>query len=173
MELWLVDRNPELVAAWQADFAEFTEVLIKCADILSVAENTIVSPANGYGYMDGGIDLLYTSYFGMQPQENIQNLISKRSEGFLPVGVAVFVETGNEKIPYMISAPTMVNPGPVDASNVFFAMSAILQVAQNNKQLIKKLFCPGLATGTGRVPYAYASEEMAFAYRKWMEKCAV
>ena len=120
--------------------------------------------------MDGGIDLEYTNYFGLKPQEEIQKLIHLRPEGHLPVGAAVLVETGYEKIPYMISAPTMVNPGPVDASNVFFAMSAILQIAYKNKNIVKKIFCPGLATGVGRVPYDSATKEMANAYNKWKQK---
>lgn len=167
MELWLVDINPDLVAAWRKEFESFTDVHVECADILKIAENTIVSPANGYGYMDGGIDLQYTNYFGMRPQEEIQKLIQVRPEGYLPVGAAVLVETGNEKIPYMISAPTMLNPGPVAASNAFFAMSAILQIAHKYEDIVKKLYCPGLATGVGRVQCEIAAQEMALAFRKW------
>jgi O-acetyl-ADP-ribose deacetylase (regulator of RNase III) len=120
--------------------------------------------------MDGGIDLEYSNYFGLKPQEEVQKLIGLRPEGYLPVGAAVLVKTGNEKIPYMISAHTMVNPGPVDSSNAFFAMSAILQVAHRHKYIVKKVFCPGLATGVGQVPYESAAKEMARAYRKWKQK---
>jgi len=170
MELWLVDKNPELIEAWQEKFEDFDDVYIECGDILDIAENTIVSPANSRGYMDGGIDLQYTNFFGLKPQQEIQELITLRAENCLPVGTAVLVKTGNEKIPYMISAPTMISPGPVNASNAFFAMSAILQVAHINQNIVKKVFCPGLATGIGRVPYENAAHEMAFAYRKWREK---
>jgi hypothetical protein len=62
MELWLIDRNGELVEAWQKEFEGIDEVHTECGDILKIAENTIVSPANSYGYMDGGIDLEY-GYF--------------------------------------------------------------------------------------------------------------
>jgi len=170
MELWLVDMNRDLVRAWQNVFGDFDEVYIACENILDIAENTIVSPANSYGYMDGGIDLEYTNYFGLKPQEEIQKKIFLRPEGYLPVGSAVLVETGDNKIPYMISAPTMLSPGPVNSSNAFFAMSAILQVAYKNKHIVQKVFCPGLATGIGRVPYDQAAEEMAHAYGKWRQK---
>jgi O-acetyl-ADP-ribose deacetylase (regulator of RNase III) len=170
IELWLVDMNHELVRAWQKAFGDFDEVHIECENILDIAENTIVSPANSYGYMDGGIDLAYTDYFGLKPQEEIQKKISLRPEGYLPVGSAVLVVTGDNKIPYLISAPTMLSPGPVDSSNAFFAMSAILQVAHKNNHIVQKVFCPGLATGIGRVPYVQAAGEMAHAYGKWRQK---
>ena len=69
MELWLVDINQELVEAWRNEFRGFDEVNLVCGNILRIAENTIVSPANSYGYMDGGIDLEYTYHFGLQPQQ--------------------------------------------------------------------------------------------------------
>ena len=170
MELWLVDINSELIEAWEKEFQEFPEVRIREGDILKIAENTIVSPANSYGYMDGGIDHIYTNYFGIKPQEEIQKLISLRPEGQLPIGAAVMVQTGNKKIPYMISAPTMIGPEPVPPSNAFFAMSAILQNATKNKKLVKKVFCPGLTTGVGQVPCKDAAREMADAYSKWKTK---
>ncbi|MFC1812773.1 hypothetical protein ACFL03_08780 [Thermodesulfobacteriota bacterium] len=70
----------------------------------------------------------------------------------------------------MIAAPTMISPGPVSAANCFFAMSAVLQTAYRNDNLVKKVFCPGLATGTGRVDPTIAAREMANAYKKWNQK---
>lgn len=170
MELWLVEINPELVSAWEKAFKTFPYVHVVEGDILKIAENTIVSPANSYGFMDGGIDGLYTDFFGLRPQREIQDQIARRPEGYLPVGAAVFVETGHPRIPYMIAAPTMMSPGPVKAANCFFAMSAVLQVAYRHRKLIKKVFCPGLATGIGRVDPGIAAKEMASAYRKWLKK---
>ncbi|MCP4153466.1 MAG: AraC family transcriptional regulator [bacterium] len=171
MEVWLVDINPELVSAWKKYFKDFKNVHIECEDILKIAENTIVSPANSYGYMDGGIDLMYTHFFGLRPQQEIQRLIGFRREGYLPVGAAVLVKTGDDRIPYMISAPTMISPGPVADCNAFFATAAALQVAHKNQNLVKKLFCPGMATGVGRVSPENAAKEMALAYRKYLKAC--
>ena len=170
MELWLVGIDPDLVEAWEKEFAGFEDVFIREGDILHIAENTIVSPGNSYGFMDGGIDLLYTEYFGLKPQEELQRKIQNRPEGYLPVGAALLVPTGHKKIPYMIAAPTMMTPGPVSCVNSFFAMSALLQVAHKNRDIVKKVFCPGLATGTGRVSPGLAAREMAHAYRKWKNK---
>ncbi len=169
MKLFLVDVDPLLVEAWAAAFAGISEVHVLEADILKVAGNTIVSPANSYGFMDGGIDRQYTDFFGLRPQTEIQECIAQRPEGFLPVGAAVLVRTGHQRIPYMISAPTMFLPEPVRSSNCFFAMSAILKTAYANRDVVEKVYCPGLATGTGRVAPEIAAKEMAAAYQKWRD----
>lgn len=167
MKLFLVDLNPDLVGAWDKIFNGAREVTALCGDILALAENTIVSPANSYGFMDGGIDMAYTDHFGLRPQTEIQKQIALREEGYLPVGAAVFVETGNPRVPYMISAPTMETPGAVSAANAFFAMSAVLQAAARHRDVVTSVYCPGLATGIGQVSPKRAAEEMAKAYFKW------
>jgi len=51
MERWLVDRNVELVKAGQKESEGIDEVYIECGSILNIAENTVVSPANSYGFL--------------------------------------------------------------------------------------------------------------------------
>jgi O-acetyl-ADP-ribose deacetylase (regulator of RNase III) len=173
MKLYLVDINRDLIDAWAEEFKECANVYIQSGNILDLAENTIVSPANGYGFMDGGLDRQYTDFFGLRPQEEVQKRISQRTEGYLPVGSAIFVKTGNKKIPYMISAPTMIGPGPVGKENCFFAMSALLKEADRHSKYITKIFCPGLATGIGHVAPEDSAIEMANAYKKWLKRSDV
>jgi O-acetyl-ADP-ribose deacetylase (regulator of RNase III) len=166
MELWLIDLNLELVDAWKRTFSGLSNVFFQHGDILSMAENAIVSPANSFGLMDGGIDRDYSNRFGLGMQNRVFEAIAERPEGKLPVGAAVVIETGDAKIPWLVCAPTMVTPGPVPKSHAFFAMAAALTAAQRHQ--IQKLFCPGLATGIGCVPPEEAAAEMAAAYRKWL-----
>jgi O-acetyl-ADP-ribose deacetylase (regulator of RNase III) len=170
MEIYLVDIEIELVESWKKEFYNFPEINIICGDILSLAENTIVSPANSYGYMDGGIDKLYIDYFGSQLQGIVVDAILRRQEGLLPVGASLIVPTTHEKVPYMIVSPTMEIPGPVNSPNCYHAMAATLRTAANNSKYVKKLYCPGLCTGTGRVPFDEAAKEMALAYKRWKEQ---
>jgi O-acetyl-ADP-ribose deacetylase (regulator of RNase III) len=166
MKLFLVETNPEIVEAWLDAFEPFPQVTVLQANILGVAKNTIVSPGNSYGLMDGGLDAKLTNFFGHRPQQELQEIIARQPEGILPVGTSAFVETGHKRIPYMIAAPTMMSPGPVPAANTFFAMAAMLNTAHKHRDIVKEVYCPGLGTGTGRVAPEIAAKEMANAYRK-------
>lgn len=95
MELWLVDQNTELVNAWKQVFSDLPNVFVQHGDILSIAENAIVSPANSLGMMDGGIDLAYLNRFGLGMQRRLFDAIAKQPDHILPVGAAVLVETGD------------------------------------------------------------------------------
>lgn len=166
MKLFLVDVEPDLIACWKKEFKSFPEVEIFYDDILAIAHNAIVSPANSYGFMDGGIDQLYLDYFGIQVQGLEQDAISRRREGYLPVGASVVVKTGDSKIPYLVVSPTMLMPEKIPAANCYFAMASSLLAASATPG-ITHLFCPGLGTGVGGVPFDVAAVEMANAFRKW------
>lgn len=166
MKLVLVDKDPVLVDCWKREFAAFSEVDVIWGNILSLAQNAIVSPANSYGVMDGGIDLLYLQYFGIEIQDRVLDAISRRQEGYLPVGASIVVTTGNPKIQYLVVSPTMLVPEVVPPANSFFAMSATLRTASSHAGIMR-LYCPGLGTGIGQIPSDIAAAEMANAYRKW------
>lgn len=166
MELHLVDQNPAVVTAWQTSFANVEGVFIHYGDILLIAEEAIDSPANSYGYMDGGIDDLYIKFFGLKIQTILHKVIEKRSEGYLPVGCAETIKTDHHRIPYLIAAPTMVTPEAIPSNNCFYAMIAILNLASQYPH-IGKIFCPGLGTGVGCVEPNLAAQEMLVAFNKW------
>jgi O-acetyl-ADP-ribose deacetylase (regulator of RNase III) len=169
MKLHFVDLNPEVVAAWRISFAPFPEVEITHTDLLSVARHCVVSPANSYGFMDGGIDRAYLSFFGDQLGIRVQEAIGWRPEGILPVGAAELVLTGNARIPYMIVAPTMLMPEHVPALSARRALKAALRVVTANPEIGRDVYCPGLTTGVGAVSADEAAEQMAAAYAHW--KC--
>ena len=88
--LHLVDINPAVADALRVAFARWTSVDVQCRDILDVAFDTLVSPANSYGFMDGGIDLHYINVLYSVPLPQVDtsredNLASPRSS--LEVGM--------------------------------------------------------------------------------------
>jgi O-acetyl-ADP-ribose deacetylase (regulator of RNase III) len=167
MQLHLVDIDADVVRAWEAAFAGLPGVDIACEDILRVARVCVVSPANSFGYMDGGLDEAYYDFFGPQIQVKVQAEIDRRPERLLPVGGSLLIPTGHPRIPFLIVAPTMEMPGPVWRANVYHAMVAVLRCAARRADVITDVYCPGLATGTGRVEPSIAAAEMAAAYRDW------
>lgn len=135
----------------------------ECTDIRKVEENNkvvYVSPANSYGFMDGGIDAIFSRMFS-GIQKTVQTKISEGKyrdnldRPFLPIGDAIIVETGI-KNKLLICAPTMFRPEPVKKSNnAYLAFKAILvRVLEYNmkeKEQIKTIICCGLCTLTGRM----------------------
>lgn len=173
MRLHLVDYNGQLVSAWNKAFAQFPEVTIQEGDLLAVAEHCVVSPANSHGFMDGGIDAAYRAFFGAQIERVVQDAVQRRPEGHLPVGSSLVVRTGNERIPFLIVAPTMTMPEQVESRNCYRAMRAMLRAADADKKVGYDVYCPGLATGIGMVPPENAAAMMAEAYRDWKRAAAV
>ena len=170
VEYHLRDKEEKIVEAWEKAFEEIQEVRISQGEIMKVKADAIVSPANSFGFMDGGIDLIYSLFFGWQLQERLQAKIVEQYEGELPIGQAIIIETNNEEIPYLISAPTMRLPMDVsDSVNAYLAFRAsILAVKHFNQTAdkpIKSVVCPGLCTATGNMPYNRSARQMAIAYR--------
>ena len=167
MKLHLVDTDSVLVEAWREAFAPFPGATVQQGDLLAVAFNAIVSPANGYGFMDGGIDAAYVEFFGKRIETKIRDTIGQRPEGYLPVGASLAVSTGHPRIPHLIVAPTMLMPEAVPTGNCYRAMRAVLRIAGGNAEIGQSVFCPGLGTGVGAVPPQEAAREMAKAYGDW------
>jgi len=166
VKLHLIDSSEQVTAALQMAFAPFPEVTVRHGDLLAVAEHCIVSPANSYGYMDGGFDRVLLDFFGASIQFRVQDVISSRPEGLLPVGASVLVRTGHSRVPFLIVAPTMTLPEHVEPSNAHRAMRAVLRIG---RELAGSIFCPGLCTGVGAVSPRDAADAMARAYAESLQ----
>lgn len=82
-------------------FGDCPQVSVACEDILTPWADAIVSPANSFEFMDGGIEPAYTRRFGWGLQSRLQTLIAEERSGELPVGHAVVVPTRDAGIPWM------------------------------------------------------------------------
>jgi O-acetyl-ADP-ribose deacetylase (regulator of RNase III) len=182
IEVHLRDLGKPLVDAWNREFDGIASVRTSCGDIFSskrgpiaagdpidVKADAIVSPANSFGFMDGGIDAVYTFQFGEALQRRLQHVIASELGGELVVGMAVVVPTQNSDIPWCISAPTMRVPRDVaDTVNAYRAFRAALRavLAHNASGLapINSILCPGLATAIGRMPVARCARQMRAAW---------
>lgn len=167
MRLHIRDRNAVLVEALKREFAGVAEVEVSCGDLLDATADALVSPANSFGFMDGGIDLAYSNRFGWDLQERLQELLRKEHAGELPVGQAVIVETYATDIPWLVSAPTMRVPTDVSGTvNAYLALRAALPAVQRHalEPRIETILSPGLCTAIGRMPPQRAARQMAMAW---------
>jgi O-acetyl-ADP-ribose deacetylase (regulator of RNase III) len=169
INLFLRDLNAEMVAAWEGEFQGLAQVDISCGNILDLKASAIVSPANSFGHMDGGIDLAYSRFFGWELEGQLRDLLKAEHFGELPVGQAVLVPTSHHSIPFLVSAPTMRVPSVIARTvNVYLAFrAALIAVIRHNaksKAKIESLLVPGLGTGVGEMPFARAARQMRVAY---------
>jgi O-acetyl-ADP-ribose deacetylase (regulator of RNase III) len=169
----LAAMENRLADAWEKACGGLDGVTVHRGSIFDVACDALVSPANSYGFMDGGIDALYVDRFGIEVQTRLRRLILDRHHGELLVGSAEVVETGNRAQPFLIAAPTMRVPmvlGP-ETINPYLATRAVLLLARHGalptgeplSDRLRTIAFPGMGTGVGRVPADICARQMRIA----------
>ena len=169
--LSLVDRHSSLARAWREVFEEEEGVEVLDADYFATPADAMVSPANSFGIMDGGLDLAIRDALGFEVQRRVQKLIVERHHGEMPVGAAEIVPTDHERWPFLIAAPTMRVPESVaNTLNAYHAFRAILLAVkrwnETDGRPIKSVVCPGLGTGIGHLEERRCAAQMRVAWKQ-------
>lgn len=164
----LIDRNKEMVQAWDKYFKDENHVTIKLGNILDEKVDAIVSPANSFGDMKGGLDRAICDKLGWDLETRVQDKIQHLPEKELLVGKAIITKTNNEDIPYLISAPTIRKPRTYfdfGSVNAYLAMKAIM-IEFSTSLDIQSIALTGLCTGVLRMSYEESAKQMYQAYRE-------
>lgn len=205
----LYDRTPSLVKLFRKSASEIqwssktnqfdVDVIdykphVALADVLKANKvDTIVSPANSYGFMYGGFDAVISNYYGSQipglTQKDVTVAIQKslraQCGGYNPPMSAQVIDmtkaldhasrmTPNAPdVPILVHLPTMSLPGttipksPVVFYSMWNLMTAIL--AYNSRSDVSKkitrVLITGLGTGVGGVPEASCVRQMCDAIK--------
>ncbi len=173
-KLILIDPKPALCVAWQERFANLPGVEIVQGRFEQLPEfDCMVSAANSFGLMDGGVDLAIVEFFGADLERSVQRRILEEYLGEQPVGTSLLVETGHPRHPYVAHTPTMRIPLAIARTDhVYLAMWAMLLAVRKHNQSesrpIRTVACPGLGTATGKVPVRRAAKQMALAYQHFL-----
>ncbi|WP_378184156.1 macro domain-containing protein [Aquimarina sp. SS2-1] len=173
-QITLIDLQQELCNEWEQLFKDFSKIQVVHGKFEFVKDfDCLVSPANSFGLMDGGIDLAIRNYFGMKLQYNVQKRIQKEFYGEQPIGTSIIVHTENEYHPFLAHTPTMRVPSDISQTDnvysAFFAMLiAVANYNKNHEIRIEKVLCPGMGTATGRMPAKEAARQMFIAYKNFM-----
>ncbi len=154
-ELVLVAVDEPMAQAWDELAAGRDHVRVHRGSVTDLAVDAVVSPANSRGLMGGGIDGVYARWF-----PGIERRVQAATGGELPVGSAVIVPTGLDRPGWLISAPTMPNPGErlhPDGDAAAAAAAAVLRVWRDDvlpdgrpvRLVVSSIALPGLGTGVG------------------------
>ncbi len=168
MKIILSSINSPMIEAWEEVFKGEEDVIITEEDITKINCDAIVSPANSFGFMDGGLDYMISERLGWELEKKLQQMIKDLPEGELLVGQAMVLETDDKDIPFLISAPTMRIPTNFNihsSVNAYLAMKAALIKAKNDDR-INSVSIPGLCTGVGRMLPMIAARQMYQAYKE-------
>ena len=165
----LCDNHLPVVEAWRAYFGGLPDVDITCDEIFAVEADALVSPANSFGRMDGGLDAQIVEFFGEDLEMEVQRMIRERHDGELIVGQAEVIITQATQFPFLIVAPTMRVPQNIARTvNAYLAFRAVLRSVLSFNDLhgqpIHTLLVPGLGTTNGFMPPLRAARQMRAAY---------
>ena len=173
-KLILVDPKPKLCFAFKKHFDNLPNVDVVCSYFEQLPKfDCMVSAANSFGLMDGGVDLAIIRFFGSSLEKEIQQRILKQYLGEQPVGTSLIVPTRHPHHPFIAHTPTMRVPMSITyTDNVYLAMWAMLLAVHHHnlhaERQIAIIACPGLGTATGRVPFDKAARHMALAYQHFL-----
>lgn len=176
LHIYLAAIGTELADAWERYCGDLAFVDVHRGSVFDVNADAVVSPANSFGFMDGGIDRLYLERYGDKIQERVQESIQRDHGGELLVGAATIVETSDVAHPYLIAAPTMRVPMTLEASiNPYLAARAIFRLIlfgefsqgdgreQRVRDRVVSVVIPGLGTGVGSVPPVMCAKQVRAA----------
>jgi len=179
MHLNLVDTNEEVIAAWHQVFADVPQVTVRHGSIFDHPADALVSPANSFGYMNGGLDFAISKHLGWHLEKDLQRIIREKYYGELLIGQAEILPTGHAQFPYLIAAPTMRTPMTITRGpNVYQAMKAILVLLRYGKisdgkpvsNKVQTISIPGLGTGIGQVRPLVCARQMRLAWEDVMHE---
>ena len=178
------DINKSIIDELKIKFHDNENIDFAIGEIQNISRShhidAIVSPANSFGFMDGGIDRVYMIMF-----DDIENTVktfvknhgvpNSVGNNYIPIGSAFVVPVeylhGHPKvIQFLISAPTMYLPQSiVGTDNVYYSFLAILQLTKNwRKDVI--IGVPGLGTGVGAIDSVEHANQIYQAYHDFKHK---
>ncbi|WP_414639107.1 macro domain-containing protein [Actinophytocola sp.] len=174
LRLVLCAVEDPLAEAWEAAADGRLEVYTHRGSTLDVAAEAVVSPANSFGWMRGGIDAVYAHAFP-SIEQHVRSAILAYHGGELPVGQAVIVPTDASAPAWLISAPTMRSPGevlPPDTVHPYLAARAVFKLWRYGRLeddrpvrgVVSTIAMPGLGTGVGGVPPQVCARQVMAAW---------
>lgn len=172
--------SEQMASAWQSVADGRRNIEAYLGSVLDVDAHAVVSPANSFGWMRGGIDAVYAdAWAGIE--QRVRSAVLALHGGELPVGQAVVVTTGAVQPAWLISAPTMRDPGetlPEDTVHPYLAARAVFRLWRDAqfedgrplRQEITTIALPGLGTGVGGVAPDACARQVAAAWDETFTK---
>jgi O-acetyl-ADP-ribose deacetylase (regulator of RNase III) len=155
---------------------KFNYICKKLDEDLINAYDTVVSPANSYGELKGGVDYYYYRYLGGDElQKKIYKQLSDEYYGEIPIGSSMLVKVDDKPTKHIIMCPTMTIPMNVDGTrNAYLFMKALLKTLQDNYEECKfnNILVPLPCIGVGGMDYGLMAKQIKVAIQAF-ENCGI
>ncbi|PIJ48073.1 phage tail protein [Erwinia sp. OLTSP20] len=163
---------PEMATAFEAIFSDVEGVEVINAPFETIPEfDCMVSAANSFGLMDGGVDAAITAFFGSQLQSRVQQYIVSHYLGEQTVGTAFVIDSGDNAHPWLVHTPTMRVPLIIDGTDAVYnaTRAALLAIHHHNRaagddKKICTVVFPAMGAGCGRVTPESVARQMKLAW---------
>jgi len=172
MKIIFCDTCAGALNALRTEFGDIPMFDFTREPINGISADCIVSPANSYGLMDGGVDRVInyaTNYISV----TVQKIIQVQYNGEQPVGTCLLIPiTDNNPIKspyrYLAHTPTMRVPKDVsNTDNAYLAFRALLtELYQHNYKYgdINTVVMTSFCCGAGKMDYVQSAKQMRLAY---------
>lgn len=172
LQITFISRYDDDIKAYKQILGDYENIHFVSSDVIKEMQtnkyDAVISPANSFGFMDGGIDAYYLQYFGRNLQTSIQDILKSHYHGELPVGNAIILNMGEQITPqYFIVSPTMREPEDVSRTpNAYLAFKGILEAIERSaiNHKIRHILVPCLCLGVGRMPGGRSAWQVKMAY---------
>ena len=161
LKIYLLDNREDMCNAWKAalneaeDYHQNVEVIHSdFRDFMkkeSQRIDSVVSPANSYGLMDGGYDAALTMWYGTELQDAVQKEIIDRYFGEQPVGtcMSVFIPTAYGQ--YLLHTPTMRVPSIIKEPEIVYHCTRAC-IMEALRLEVNNIVIPAFGGCCGKVP---------------------
>jgi O-acetyl-ADP-ribose deacetylase (regulator of RNase III) len=192
MKIVFFDFNNKVITALQKENDKYNnekyDIIFENKSLLEIQEKYItdtnsvilVSPANSFGSMGGGIDYYINKYTFPKIQKLVRNEIEKldytynkscyfdrkqwKDKKYLPVGKSLLIKHNNH---YLAVVPTMEYPKKINnTNNVYKATKSLMKNIKDYQ--VDYLLIPGLGTGIGNLDYEIMAKQMLKALYKYL-----
>ncbi len=182
-----VSLNERFTTAIRSRFskAEGTATTCDVREYQTLVGAAFMSPANSRGFMDGGIDKIYSQHMwpprgpvGTSAEQGVERKVKSRLRltghtnyidvPYLPVGSALTVIADASRAQWLIAAPTMLTPQPVPHTrNAYRATLATLRAVDKVNRIrpvIRTMVVSALCCGWGAMDEETSAQQIRDAY---------
>ncbi len=158
----LTAPDPLMVAAWRDNFSHDPRFEIRQGPALCTDADAWSTASDSHLGMGGGLDrAIIESLPGVY--DKAQQILTELYQGFMPVGQAFVIPSGQDVPKWVVLVPTMPYPTPLSSSEpITLAMISLLRVVYRHPA-ITRVCVPAYGTGVGCITPARAAAAMYHA----------